>query len=68
VGKFEKDQITIGWIRNTMELSRLMLTENLRPQIGDHRDLEIVEGPMALPFDSQGDLFSPFLAVHAAAH
>jgi hypothetical protein len=68
VGKFEKSGITIGWIRNTMELSRVMLTENLRPQIEANSNLEIVDGPLEMPFDSEGNLISPFVAVHAAAH
>jgi hypothetical protein len=68
VGKFEKKDIVIGWIRNTMELSLLMLSETLRPQIQADPDLEIVEGPLELPFDSDANLDSPFIAVHAAAH
>jgi hypothetical protein len=68
VGKFNQKDIVVGWIRNTMELSRIMLTENLRPQIEANPNLEILEGPIEFPFDRQGDMVSPFLAVHAAAH
>jgi hypothetical protein len=66
VGKFERQEILIGWIRNTMELSRIMLSETLRPEIERNPLLEIVGGPVELPFDVQGNLVSPFLAAEAA--
>ena len=31
VGKFDPCQVTIGWIRNTLELSSMALSENIRP-------------------------------------
>ena len=59
VGKLEPGEITLGWIRNTMELSRLALSENLRPEIEKNPDLEILGPPQELPFDEQGNLVSP---------
>ena len=44
VGKFRPEDLTIGWIRNTMELGLLALTENLRPEIEKNPNLEIL-GP-----------------------
>jgi hypothetical protein len=32
VGKFDVREVTIGWIRNTLELSQLAMSENLRPR------------------------------------
>jgi hypothetical protein len=58
VGKLDGSQITIGWIRNTMELSRLAFSENLLAEIRKNPDLEIVGPPRELPFDSQGNLLS----------
>jgi hypothetical protein len=58
VGKLEPEEITLGWIRNTMELSRLALSENLRPEIEKNPDLEILGPPQELPFDEQGNLVS----------
>lgn len=58
VGKFDMQEVTFGWIRNTMELSRLALSENLRPQIEANPQLEIVEGPLEMPFGPDGNLVS----------
>ena len=33
VGKLDLSQVTYAWIRNSMELTRLGLSENLRPQV-----------------------------------
>jgi hypothetical protein len=68
VGKFGEKEIVIGWIRNTMQLSPIMLSETLRPQIEQNPLLEIAGGPVELPFDVYGNLVSPFLTAHAAAH
>jgi hypothetical protein len=59
VGKLDGREITIGWIRNTMELSRLAFSENLLPEICKNADLEILGSPRELPFDPLGDLLSP---------
>jgi hypothetical protein len=56
VGKFDMAEVEIGWIRNTMELTRVMLTENLLPQIRSNPALEIVDGPFEFPFDDAGQL------------
>ena len=46
----------IGWIHNTLELTPIVLSENLRAEIERNPLLEIVEGPMELEFDAAGDL------------
>jgi len=56
VGKFDAREVTIGWIRNTLELSSLALSENLRPVIARNRMLEIVSPPQEIEFDSDGNL------------
>ena len=65
VGKFNHKEVEIGWIRNTMELSQAMLSENLTEQIRRNPVLEILDGPFEFPFDSNGqlpaDLFSKTL-------
>jgi hypothetical protein len=56
VGKFKKEDVTIAWIANSMELATLRLSENLRAEIDANPMLEI-EGPAeALEFDEHGDL------------
>jgi hypothetical protein len=66
VGKLDLDQVTYGWIRNTMELGRLALSENLRPVVERNPDLEI-EATIDFEFAGSGNLISPFESV-AAMH
>jgi hypothetical protein len=65
VGRLSLDDVTYGWIRNTMELTRMAVSENVRAQVEENRLLEI-EGTIDLEFDASGDLISPFLEVAAA--
>jgi hypothetical protein len=65
VGRLSLDDVTYGWIRNTMELTRMAVSENVREQVEQNPVLEI-EGAIDLEFDERGDLISPFVEV--AAH
>jgi hypothetical protein len=56
VGKFEMRDLTIGWIRNTMELSLLAMSENLRPLIERNPMLEIVGPAREIEYDASGNL------------
>ena len=56
VGKLDMGEVTIGWIRNTMELGLLALTENLRPRIEANPQLEILSEPFDFPFQRDGNL------------
>jgi hypothetical protein len=62
VGKIDLATVTIGWIRNTMELGRLGLTENVRAQVEANPNLEI-EAVTDFEFDGAGNLISPFAPV-----
>ncbi len=64
VGKFDPKDLTVGWIRNTLDLERLALSENLRQEIEQDPTLEIVGAPFELLFDSSGELLA---YGHAAA-
>jgi hypothetical protein len=66
VGRFSQEDVTIGWIRNTMELSLAAVTENLRPEIEKNPLAEIVETGIEWPFDAAGNLASP-LGLHTSA-
>ncbi len=55
VGKFDPAEITMGWIRNTLELGQLALTENLRDEIAKNPMLEVTGPAFALEFDQAGD-------------
>ena len=61
-GRVEPHEVTIGWIRNTLELARLGLSENLREQIG-RNPLLTIEDAVPMEFDGAGNLVSPFAPV-----
>ena len=65
VGRLALDEVTYGWIRNTMELTRLAVSENVRAEVEKNPILQI-EGTIEVEFDTGGNLISPFVAV--AAH
>jgi len=56
VGKVEMAEVTYGWIRNSMELGFLRLSENLRDQIDKNSMLEIVGPAEEMGFDEEGNL------------
>jgi hypothetical protein len=66
VGKLDLSEVTIGWIRNTMELGRLAISENMRAQLEKNPELEI-ESTIDFEFDGAGDLISPFAPIEETA-
>ena len=60
VGKTDKSQITVGWLRNSLELNLIELSENLLPQIKNNPELEIIGPAHEMKFDDQGNLVNPF--------
>jgi hypothetical protein len=61
-GKLDPAQVTIGWIRNTLALGMIALSETLRAEIESDATLEILEPARAIEFDGGGNLLSPFAA------
>jgi len=66
VGKLDLDDVTYGWIRNSMELGRIALSENLRAEIERNPGLEI-EAAIDFDFDGEGNLISPFAPIEETA-
>jgi hypothetical protein len=66
VGKLNLSEVTFGWIRNTMELGRLGLSEHLRPVVERNPSLEI-ESIGEFDFDGDDNLISPFAPLEDAA-
>lgn len=54
VGKFNEEEVRIGWIRNSLDIGEMAVTANVRDQLGS--DVEVVAGPMDWPFDAAGNL------------
>jgi hypothetical protein len=58
VGKFDPTEVTMAWIRNTLELGTMALTENLVGEIEKNPMLEITGPPFEPAFDTSGNLGS----------
>src|SRR5579859_3907634 len=56
VGKHDLREVTYGWIRNSLELGLLAMSENLRPQIEKNRNLEVLGAPRPMEFEAGGNL------------
>lgn len=56
VGRFNPEELTVAWIRNTLELGEIALSENLLPEIRSNADVEIAGDPFDLAYDSSGNL------------
>ena len=69
VGKHDTSAVRLGWIENTLEISLLGLSDNMRSEIAAHPLLEIVEESHDLPFDDDGNLpFDVFTREPVAVH
>ncbi len=66
VGKLDLSQVTYGWIRNSMELERIGLSDNLRAEVERNPNLEI-EATIDFEFDGHNNLISPFAPVEETA-
>jgi hypothetical protein len=60
-GKLDPAEVTYGWIRNTLELDRVALSQNLRPQLDALPQVE-VEAEIDVEWDEEGNLVSPLSA------
>lgn len=56
VGNLASKDIRLGWIRNTMKLDRLVLSENLLPEIEKNPALEVIGPARELEYDEEGNL------------
>ena len=56
VGKFDPGAVTMGWIRNTLDLGIFALTENLMDEIAKNPMLKVTGPPFAPAFDGNGNL------------
>jgi hypothetical protein len=66
VGRLDLSELTFGWIRNTMELTRIAMSENMRAEIEKNASLEI-EAAIDFDFDGEGNLISPFIPMEETA-
>ena len=70
VGKLDVTEVTFGWAKNSLELTPMFFSENLRGVLEADKDLEIVGSPEQMEFDADGNLVNQLSTVHdmAPAH
>ena len=68
VGKLDLNDVTYGWIRNTLELSQVVLSANLLALIQANSNLEIIGDAVPMEFDANGDLISVLAPGGVHAH
>ena len=56
VGKVDLGEVTIAWMKNSLDITLLKMSENLRPQIEKNSLLEILGPAEELDFDASGNL------------
>ena len=56
VGCHRPEDVTIGWIANSLDLGLMRVTENLRAEIEKNPQLEIVGPAESWEFDKRGNL------------
>jgi hypothetical protein len=61
VGKLDMAEVTVGRIRNTLDLGVLELSENLKAEIAKNPALEVLGAACEMEFDGDGNLASPLL-------
>jgi hypothetical protein len=53
-------EVTFGWIRNTLELGQLGISENLKTEVDQDPALEVLGPACDLQFDVDGNLVRPY--------
>jgi hypothetical protein len=56
VGKLKQEDVTIGWIANSLDLGTLRMSENLLAEIKANPMLEVIGEAEEFEFDLQGNL------------
>ncbi len=55
-GKLSPSELSMGWIRNTQDLSLMAFSENLREELEASERIEVLGSARSLEFDARGDL------------
>jgi hypothetical protein len=65
-GKLDTEECSVVWICNTLQLSHLLVSENLLRELSANPAIRVLGPPEELPFDASGNLVSVF-ETHGAA-
>jgi hypothetical protein len=55
VGKFDAEEITVAWIRNTLELGSIAVSRNLLNHISGDSEIEVAGPERTLEYDGRGE-------------
>lgn len=55
-GKLDVSEVTIAWIRNTMDINELMISENLLDEVRRNPEVEILGAAGEIEYDADGNL------------
>jgi hypothetical protein len=55
-GRIDRRELTVAWIRNSLELRNLALSENLVPQLRNAPEIDVLSSSWTLEFDPSGQL------------
>jgi hypothetical protein len=67
VGKRNLADVRIGWIRDTLELTPMAASENMRPDLERNPVVTKIGAPFEMPFDAAGNLSPVFEPQRVAA-
>ena len=65
-GKLDTHECSVMWIRNTLQLSNLLVSENLLPELAANPAIRILGPAAELPFDASNNLLSAVESQRAA--
>lgn len=60
IGMYDPENLRIVWVRDTAHLDRIIISQALAAECAERNDLKVEGDPFLFPFDSGGDLVSPF--------
>ena len=66
-GKLDVRDVSIAWIRNSMDINELLISENLLEEVRRNPALEVLGEPTEIEYDSDGNLVGALVA-EAVAH
>lgn len=55
-GKLDLSEVTIAWVRNTMDINELMISENLLDEVLRNPEVEILGEAREIEYDADGNL------------
>ncbi len=68
IGDKDEKTMKLMWIKNTLELEDIYVSEDFLPEVKARPDLRVLEGPVAMQFDGEGYLVDKFPRRKPGAH